>query len=57
MDCVGKSGGLALLWKEDVGLEIQNYSRRHIHAIVKNSIGGQSWKFIAFYGHPDASKR
>jgi hypothetical protein len=27
VDSVGKSGGLALLWNEDAGLEIQNYSR------------------------------
>jgi hypothetical protein len=57
VDCVGKSGGLALLWNEDMGLEIQNYSCRHIHAIVKNPAGGQAWKFTAFYGHPNASKR
>lgn len=26
VDCMGCSGGLALLWNEDVNLEIQNYS-------------------------------
>jgi hypothetical protein len=57
VDSVGKSGGLALLWKEEADLEIQNFSRRHIHAIIKNSVGGQPWKFTAFYGHPDAKRR
>jgi hypothetical protein len=33
VDCVGRSGGLALLWREDLELEIQNYSCRHINAI------------------------
>lgn len=37
---VGKSGGLALLWKEDIKLEIQNYTRRHINAVVNMSPGG-----------------
>ena len=36
VELVGKSGGLALLWREVDELEIQNYSRRHINAIVTN---------------------
>lgn len=32
VDSVGRSGGLALFWREDVLLEIQNF---HINAIVK----------------------
>jgi hypothetical protein len=50
VDYIGKSGGLALLWKEEAGLEIQNFSHRHIHAIVKNSVGvshGNSLHFTA----------
>jgi hypothetical protein len=42
VNSVGKSGGLALLWNEDAGLEIQNYSRRHIHATIKNPVGDRS---------------
>ena len=40
VDPVGKSGGLALLWREVEEIEIQNYSRRHINAIVTNSTTG-----------------
>jgi hypothetical protein len=32
---VGCSGGLALMWREDACVDIQNYSRRHINAIVQ----------------------
>lgn len=32
---MGCSGGLALLWTAEIDLEIQNYSNRHINAIVK----------------------
>ena len=35
VDSVGKSRGLALLWGEDVVIDIQNYSHRHINDIVK----------------------
>jgi hypothetical protein len=57
VDPVGRSGGVALLWKEDQDLEIQNYLRRHINAIVKRRDDGFSWKLTGFYGDPDSSKR
>ena len=36
VDCVGKSGGLALLWEDGGEVDIQNFSRRHIQAIIHN---------------------
>ncbi|XP_059436227.1 uncharacterized protein LOC132169166 [Corylus avellana] len=56
VDCIGRSGGLALLWKEGMGVEIHNYSIRHINAVVcpPNSI---PWTFTGFYGHPEAHRR
>ncbi|XP_059455195.1 uncharacterized protein LOC132185439 [Corylus avellana] len=54
---VGRSGGLALLWREAHELEIQNYSRRHINAIVKLADEDFQWKLTGFYGHPDSTKR
>jgi hypothetical protein len=42
VDCVGKSGGLALLWTNEVGVVIQNYSCRHINAtILSTQVGGR----------------
>jgi endonuclease/exonuclease/phosphatase family metal-dependent hydrolase len=38
-------------------LEIFNYSRRHINAVVKDMGGQPIWKMTGFYGHPDSSKR
>jgi hypothetical protein len=35
VELVGRSGGLALLWRETQELEIQNFTRCHINAIVK----------------------
>jgi hypothetical protein len=57
VDSVGKSGGLALFWMIEAGVEIQNYSRRHINAKVCSSPNNPTWKLTGFYGHPDPSKR
>ena len=57
MDNIGKSNGLALFWEDECKAEIQNYSQRHINAIINNHHGHMEWKFTGFYGHPDASKR
>jgi hypothetical protein len=52
VDCVGRTGGLSLFWRVEVTLEIQNYSNRHINAVVKEPHGGFLWKFIGFYRNP-----
>jgi exonuclease III len=57
VNCVGRSGGLALLWKNEMEVTIQNYNRRHISTIVEPFIEGVAWKFIGFCGHLEASKR
>ena len=57
VDPIGRSGGLALCWNDAAILEIQNFSRRHITAIVTTRDAGCSWKLTGFYGHPDWSRR
>jgi hypothetical protein len=57
VDCIGRSGGLALLWKSDAHVHIQNYSRRHINAVINSGMVGKEWKFIGFYGHPEVIHR
>jgi hypothetical protein len=37
VDPVGRSRGLALLWKEKNEVEIQNHTRRHINAVIKHA--------------------
>ena len=56
VDSVGKGGGLALLWKAGMGIEIQNYSTRHINVVVASN-SSTPWTFTGFYGHPEAHKR
>ena len=57
VDYVGKRGGLALLWKDEIGVEIQNFSCCHINAKICERLNGRYWKFTGFYGHPKANKR
>jgi exonuclease III len=57
VDRIGKSGGLALLWNDEISVSIQNFSRRHINGVIENLGGVENWKFTGFYGHPDAAKR
>jgi exonuclease III len=57
VDCVGRSGGLALLWSNEYEVVIQNFSQRHISGMVKIMDGGEPWMFTGFYGHPNPSKR
>lgn len=35
VDCNGRSGGLALLWKNEVLQKVNNYSKSHIDAQIK----------------------
>ena len=52
---VGLGGGLALLWCDNVDIDIQTSSPHHIDALLnQNSI---VWRFTGFYGHPETSKR
>jgi hypothetical protein len=57
MDPVGRSDGLAFLWKSEKGVEVMNFSQRHIFAIIILIDSNFSWTFIGFYGHPDWALR
>jgi hypothetical protein len=57
VDSVGRSGGLALFWNDTMSVEIQNFSCRHINAIIGPDVRNRQWKFTGFYGHPVPWKR
>ncbi|MBA0817826.1 hypothetical protein Gohar_022187, partial [Gossypium harknessii] len=52
----GKSGGLALMWREDVDVTIQTYSKFHIDSLIKLD-NGEVIRFTGFYGHPNPNLR
>lgn len=61
LDCEGRSGGLAVLWKDDIDFEVLHFSSHHIHGVVTlQPEGDQSppkWSLKGFYGYPNASWR
>ncbi|KAK8283598.1 hypothetical protein V6Z12_D08G105400 [Gossypium hirsutum] len=46
----GKSGGLALFWREGISVMVQNYSKFHIDSLVKMD-NGELFQFTGVYGH------
>ena len=55
-DCEGKRGGLALMWKRHVKVELHNYSRYHIDVKIVEQ-DGFKWRFTGIYGEPATEKR
>ncbi|XP_042990668.1 uncharacterized protein LOC122317666 [Carya illinoinensis] len=53
----GKSGELALLWKDSVKVEVINYTTWHISALITSPIDNTQWQLTGFYGHPNSAKR
>ena len=49
-------GGLALVWKEEVWLEVINYTENHVLAKVVEDDGFQ-WFLTGFYGWPETNKK
>ena len=50
------SGGLALLWMNNIDLHIRTFSPHHIDAVVNPRID-DAWRFTRFYRAPKVSNR
>lgn len=50
-------GGLFSYGRRKRELEIYNFLRRHVNAIIKDGDGDFYWKFIGFYKHPKSPKQ
>ncbi|XP_075492592.1 uncharacterized protein LOC142530656 [Primulina tabacum] len=55
VNCLGRSGGLMLMWKEPFGVRIMSYTMGHIDCTVRHS--EKFWRFTGFYGNPESNKR
>ena len=53
----GRSGGLAMLWKEGADVRFKSYLNGHIDVVVSEGASAQPWRATGFYGHPDAGMR
>ena len=49
VDCVGRSGGLTLLWRNTWQVHLRSSSRSHIDVDVISDLG-DAWQFTGFYG-------
>ena len=53
----GNSGGLAMMWKEEVKVDVKMYSHDHIDAWVDGGLDVGWWHLIGFYGNLETVKR
>lgn len=53
----GRSGGLAMIWREGVDVRFMSCSHSHIDVVVHGDGDARPWRAMGFYGDPDASKR
>lgn len=51
----GKSGGLAMLWSQDINVDIASFSDHHIDVEVEVE-NGKHMRCTWVYGHPEASQ-
>ena len=54
---VENCGGLAMLWKKEIKLEIMGYARNFIDAIITDEPSRFKWRITGFYGHPETHRR
>ena len=54
---IGSKGGLALLWKKDVMVDVQTFGPWHIDVEIGGNDGSGRWRFTGFYGQPETSRR
>ena len=53
---VNMGGGLTLLWREEIKLDIQTYSDCHIEAFINHGMDN-AWRITGFYGDSDTASR
>lgn len=56
VDKIGQSGGLALLWKKDVEVQIKSFSSHHIDCTIFVQGSTQEIRITGFYGWPEVAQ-
>ncbi|GAU36753.1 hypothetical protein TSUD_318520 [Trifolium subterraneum] len=56
IDVEGRSGGLAVLWKDSNKCRVLNYTRNFINMLVEDEQWGE-WRLTCYYGYPERSRR
>ena len=53
---VNRGGGLALLWRDDISLDVQTYFGRRIDSFLNHGVD-DAWRFTGFYGELDTASQ
>ena len=53
----GRRGGIGLLWKDDLEVEVISYNNNLVDILVSTVSGGQNFRFSGFYGFPNVADR
>ena len=53
---VNRGGGLALLWRDDISLDVQTYFDWHTDSFLNHGVD-DAWRFTGFYGELDTASR
>lgn len=48
VDSMGRSGGLALLWRKDIDVVLSSMSVHHIDVVVRRGVSDEEWRFTGF---------
>ncbi|XP_058784794.1 uncharacterized protein LOC131659630 [Vicia villosa] len=56
VDVVGRSGGLAVLWRDSANCRIVNFSRNYVNILVEDEMKGV-WRLTFYYGYPERNRR
>ncbi|XP_057760299.1 uncharacterized protein LOC130980656 [Arachis stenosperma] len=61
VDCRGegrsRAGGLAVLWGNDLIVEISSMSENHIDMVISKEGDSNSWRATCFYGYPEGANK
>lgn len=57
VDLIGRGGGIPMMWKEEIELDIINYSADHIHSMIRGGALKLSILLAGFYGRPKTTRR
>lgn len=55
-DRISRAGGVAMLWSDDVVVQIRSVEYFFIDVDIVDP-GGTVWRFTGFYGHPETNQR
>ena len=56
VDRTGRSGGLALFWRNSLHCQVIDFSNNHITVELNDTSLG-TWRLIGYYGYPNGGRR